>query len=415
MDDYAKAARVFKPVSGMLAGRFSSSSTSSTTMLEEAPKIAPGLYQPPKKPVGSATSQAGGGIAKLEELLTENQRAAREGRFGRLTRSVVEFRPSKLVCKRFGVKVPYSDDNSAGKDEEEEDVRAGGGFREAGKYRDMGGMGGKISEPLGKASMEELMKVASGSSISASSLLPDLAVSTSIPAPPKPNSTAISNSTRATLESVGLGDDEAQGKDTLVYVKAPDDIFKAIFAESDDSDDDEEEEEETAPVVATPVSAQSLPNITVALHPPSTVPLHIVEPISEPVETSLSAETVSSYKPSFVSRTAIDSTTPKPTKDGLKKEKKEKKSKKNKKSTLSFDVEDGEDSTPAFSVTKKRKTISVKEEEGESKSKKSKEDEDAWDDWVEVEQLPGVINPVAAVVINEEGGKNKRQRAADLY
>lgn len=90
MREFAQAAAVFRPMSGMMASRFTSSSGS-------APKYEGGedlddgenlLKRPAQKPEDPA------------------EQAAKMGMFGIMTRSVVRFTPTRLVCKRFGVEPP---------------------------------------------------------------------------------------------------------------------------------------------------------------------------------------------------------------------------------------------------------------------------------------------------------------------
>lgn len=82
--EFAQAAEVFKPISALMATRFTSSSA--------APKVASDAPDPvpaePGKPLDPA------------------EEAARIGMFGSLTRSRQKFHPTRLLCKRFGVKPP---------------------------------------------------------------------------------------------------------------------------------------------------------------------------------------------------------------------------------------------------------------------------------------------------------------------
>ncbi|KIW12913.1 hypothetical protein PV08_08100 [Exophiala spinifera] len=90
MQEFARAAEVFKPVSGLMASRF----TSSTASLQgqnpdsSAPTDAM-LSTPAPKPEDQAVS------------------AAKMGMFGPMTRSFSNFYPTRLLCKRFNV--PYPD------------------------------------------------------------------------------------------------------------------------------------------------------------------------------------------------------------------------------------------------------------------------------------------------------------------
>ncbi|KAJ9606618.1 hypothetical protein H2200_008626 [Cladophialophora chaetospira] len=90
MQEFARAAEVFKPISGLMASRFTSSSS--------IPQNQDG------KP----------GDASVESLLSKPkakpedpaEAAAKLGMFGPMTRSIVNFYPTRLLCKRFGVQMP---------------------------------------------------------------------------------------------------------------------------------------------------------------------------------------------------------------------------------------------------------------------------------------------------------------------
>ncbi|KAF4556905.1 Hypothetical protein D9617_1g087870 [Elsinoe fawcettii] len=87
MREFEAAARVFKPVSGLMASRFTSAKA------VEGPKM------------GSERVETGE-WGKEEEGRDPAVQAAKMGMFGPLTRSVELFYPTRLLCKRFGVKAP---------------------------------------------------------------------------------------------------------------------------------------------------------------------------------------------------------------------------------------------------------------------------------------------------------------------
>ncbi len=96
MNEFAHAAQLFKPMTGMMATRFTSASS--------APKLASDNM----KLEGNADS------ADETQLLsqpagkkkTPAEEAAAIGMYGPLTRSVENFYPTRLLCKRFNVKPP---------------------------------------------------------------------------------------------------------------------------------------------------------------------------------------------------------------------------------------------------------------------------------------------------------------------
>nr|POE47768.1 g patch domain-containing protein 1 [Quercus suber] len=83
--EFAQAAEVFKPISGLMATRFTTSTT--------APRLATDAPDPTPTSVD----------VKDEDPAIK---AVKLGMFGPLTRSRVTFYPSRLLCKRFGVRPP---------------------------------------------------------------------------------------------------------------------------------------------------------------------------------------------------------------------------------------------------------------------------------------------------------------------
>lgn len=92
LDEFHQTASIFRPVSGAMANRFTTASTG-----------------------GSATRDA----PRLPEI-SPAQRAAREEKFGPLTRSETPFRPPRLLCKRLGVPPPQHDEDEAPEAPEED-------------------------------------------------------------------------------------------------------------------------------------------------------------------------------------------------------------------------------------------------------------------------------------------------------
>ncbi|PGH11097.1 hypothetical protein AJ80_07285 [Polytolypa hystricis UAMH7299] len=87
LHEFARAAEVFKPISGMMASRFTSSSHSASTPTD--PTNADHLLRKPaEKPEDPAEA------------------AARMGMYGPMTRSSKPFDPHRLLCKRFNVRPP---------------------------------------------------------------------------------------------------------------------------------------------------------------------------------------------------------------------------------------------------------------------------------------------------------------------
>jgi G patch domain-containing protein 1 len=90
MQEFARAAQVFKPVDGLIASRFTSSSV-----------------QPQGSPdTGSGTSTGSLVTKPASKPEDPAEAAAKLGMFGPMTRSVQNFYPTRLLCKRFNVKPP---------------------------------------------------------------------------------------------------------------------------------------------------------------------------------------------------------------------------------------------------------------------------------------------------------------------
>ena len=88
--EFARAAQVFKPVTGDMASRF----TSSTANLQAS-----------SDPTSSVSMEA---LLSTPKSKPEDpaEAAAKMGMFGQMTRSVANFYPTRLVCKRFIVPMP---------------------------------------------------------------------------------------------------------------------------------------------------------------------------------------------------------------------------------------------------------------------------------------------------------------------
>jgi G patch domain-containing protein 1 len=205
LSDYSKSAAIFKPVTGAMANRFTTAA-----VVDSGPKAVEGLHQPTHEPEPQQDKkekeQEEARRPDEEEVQSSKAHAARTGMYGALTREIVSWQPSRLLCKRFGVKDPNPDITT--------DTPMPGVPNTA------GGNTWKAEEALAEADLQ----TATGSTSA------------------DPSSSSGRRTVRD-LENIGLGEDETQGRDTLTYVRPSMDIFKAIFA-SDDEDSDEEAAEE---------------------------------------------------------------------------------------------------------------------------------------------------------------------------
>ncbi len=94
MQEFTRAAEVFRPVSGLMASRFTSSASLPQGQNIDSSASADSLMTKP--------------MAKPEDPAVS---AAKLGMFGPMTRSASNFYPTRLVCKRFNV--PYPDHSAS--------------------------------------------------------------------------------------------------------------------------------------------------------------------------------------------------------------------------------------------------------------------------------------------------------------
>ncbi|KAJ5097418.1 hypothetical protein N7456_008139 [Penicillium angulare] len=88
MNEFARAAEVFKPMSGVMASRFTSASSGPKIASDAPDSSDTPVSRPSEKPDDPAVA------------------AAKVGMFGQLTRSTTTFFPTRLLCKRFNIKPP---------------------------------------------------------------------------------------------------------------------------------------------------------------------------------------------------------------------------------------------------------------------------------------------------------------------
>ncbi|KAL8960364.1 MAG: hypothetical protein Q9193_002923 [Seirophora villosa] len=97
MQEFAHAAQIFKPMTGMMATRFTSSSS--------APKLASDALDG-RTATGEAQSDEGLLRKAQQKAKDPADEAAKLGMYGPMTREIKEFYPTRLLCKRFNVPPP---------------------------------------------------------------------------------------------------------------------------------------------------------------------------------------------------------------------------------------------------------------------------------------------------------------------
>jgi G patch domain-containing protein 1 len=195
LQEFAHAAQVFKPTTGIMASRFTSSASPIQPGNEENAGGDSLLRQPAAKPEDPA------------------EQAAKLGMYGPMTRSSFPFYPSRLLCKRFNVKpppdVPHGDDVDPG------------------TYNSRG----RVEEPVSKLAMDKMMQEVLSRG-SPNLKRPDwMNAATQEPAP--------AEAATAPTPPIGHATVNVEQNDALAQERASEDIFKAIFGDSDDDEDEE--------------------------------------------------------------------------------------------------------------------------------------------------------------------------------
>ena len=368
LEEYAKAATVFKPLSGAMAGRFTTAKT-----IEQGPAVIEGLHTPSHN---TPPAEAQGSETNVEEPENAKTHAVKHGMYGVLTRETTVWVPVRLLCKRFGVKEP--------------EIEAQG--------QDPGPSSKSQDEWEPGAVFAEAELVAAGSGGAPSS------------AAGSQGAGGDDHPKRRDLNNIGLGEDETQGVDILTYQKPERSIFKAIFAsDAEDSDDEDQTKvEDTAQDISGPT-----PSGPPIQHPKEDIQMDIDD---SPVD-------LATFKPKFVpraDRTADDN-------PPSKKRKKDKEKRKSGKALVSFEVEEGGEDSSLASKTKdkgeykeRRKKRRPKDKDGDRREKRA-EVADNDDDWVE-KAVPVVVQEMnidqspepPKERVSEEGRLSKRMRAEDF-
>ncbi|KAK7975951.1 CDP-alcohol phosphatidyltransferase class-I family [Apiospora arundinis] len=233
MREFHSVARIFRPMSGMMASRFTTSSTSSSSTLFTGSSAAEtGAKDLLSKP------------AKVKAPADPAEEAASLGMFGAMTRSVTDFYPTRLLCKRFNVRPPAHVQPDGGNG----DAKAG------------------TQQPQQSPFETAMYGAAGGSRMSSSSMdaspsYPDLTAATAAAGDASAAGTGMGMGTAMTLDellkqaqqqpSESSRDMEMSAKvepertevdasvnESLEGKRAQDEVLKAIFG--DDSDEDEE-------------------------------------------------------------------------------------------------------------------------------------------------------------------------------
>ena len=213
--EFANCARIFKPSSGMISTRFTSSTSTASQIKTGDGVVSTDPDVLIHRPSASAKEKS------------PAEQAASMGMYGGLTRSYEEFWPTRLLCKRFNVRPPKHVENSS-KTAAAEQPSAGSASRpfDAASFMQNAATGVTPSEEpvrqpptrgpkelISVGDMTEMMREVKGD---ATFELP----------------------TEAEKIKAKVADVDVEKNEALEAEKAPDDVFKAIFGDDDDDDDD---------------------------------------------------------------------------------------------------------------------------------------------------------------------------------
>ncbi|KAL5118310.1 hypothetical protein ACEQ8H_003820 [Pleosporales sp. CAS-2024a] len=189
LQEFAHAAEVFKPTTGIMASRFTSSRSCTLPGASGGDATMDSmLRQPVSKPEDAA------------------EQAAKLGMYGAMTRSAFPFHPSRLLCKRFNVGPPP--DMAGGADS------GPGGF-----------MKKETQEAVSKSAMDKMLHqvLTNGPGLQRPAWMGQAsATSTTEPELAKPWE-------HATVD--------VEKNEALTSQRAPEDVFKAIFGDDDEDDE----------------------------------------------------------------------------------------------------------------------------------------------------------------------------------
>ncbi|ORX93655.1 DUF1604-domain-containing protein [Basidiobolus meristosporus CBS 931.73] len=204
--EFAQAARIFHPMSSMMASRFTSASSES--IIEEFKQPVPGLRPGPGPAEAKEQEppQANKKPKKQESNYNKSPaaEAAAMNMFGQLTRSTTPFYPARLLCKRFNVPNPHPEYTST-----TQPGKSSAGSREALSKESLDSIVNDSSSSFTAGLRQPTKPVEVKSFVSATTVEPDVQAKT----PPAP---------------------QPAPKETVVPERPPMDIFKAIFADSDE-------------------------------------------------------------------------------------------------------------------------------------------------------------------------------------
>ncbi|KAH6616934.1 hypothetical protein F5144DRAFT_633238 [Chaetomium tenue] len=197
LHEFYNCARIFKPMTGFMASRFTTSTSKSISNSSGETEEKDLLSMPPPKPQDPA------------------EEAAKLGMFGPMTRSVADFYPTRLLCKRFNVRPP----EHVQPDDQPSAAGAGrANYDSASQFSAPQDFGSLRQEPLGSefgSGPPPSADAPGGASFALAPTLEEAAAQAPVPERPVV---------------------DASRNEALEGKRAGEDVFKAIFGDSDDED-----------------------------------------------------------------------------------------------------------------------------------------------------------------------------------
>lgn len=235
LNEFYSCARIFKPMTGMMASRFTTSSgklaatdNSTSTQDGDTPGDKPLIHRPPPKPTDPA------------------EEAAKMGMYGHMTRSSADFYPTRLLCKRFNVRPPahvvpdteVDSGVSGAKERKEPDWGSLGvaslpSFASAGLYQQgtTARLPGDVTEAAATPPQDAQGHASSGGM---PMTLDELMASAQMPA--SSNEYPVQQQQQQLLKQEA--EVNADVNDALEGKRAEDSVLRAIFGDSSDDEDD---------------------------------------------------------------------------------------------------------------------------------------------------------------------------------
>ncbi|RUS21076.1 hypothetical protein BC937DRAFT_93726 [Endogone sp. FLAS-F59071] len=231
LEEFARAAQIFRPMSNMMASRFTSATT--TTLEGGAESTKPGGGGLRAGTVGEATKAR---VPKgIEPEKSPAAQAAAMNMFGTLTRTTTEFYPNHMLCKRFNVADPHPDHKPSAEDKAGQQAgRTAAGSRDV-LSKDT------VARMIREHGGEQIIAGTAGTAGTMARVLPG------VTPPPSMRGEGSSDISGVTKGEDGEREEEEKKDEEekeIEFERPSMDIFKAIFADSDEDDEEEEKEKE---------------------------------------------------------------------------------------------------------------------------------------------------------------------------